>query len=36
MTEAKKKPAIDREAEESIAGQCPEGMGPCRVGKGAW
>jgi hypothetical protein len=31
MMRAKKKPAIDREAEESIAGQCPEGMGPCRA-----
>jgi hypothetical protein len=33
MEQAKKKPAIDREAEGSIAGQFPEGMGPCRVKK---
>jgi len=31
----KKKPAVDREAVKSTAGQCPEGMEPGRVISGS-
>jgi hypothetical protein len=31
----KKKPAVDREAVKSTAGQCPEGMEPGRVKSGS-